>query len=527
MANARVLACAALALVHAALSRPAAQPSVLAPADGTLPPPRPRPLDESFHPLETQHVTMPAWDHRAPVGGPGGSTGGGSARHGAGGGAEGGGGAPCSHPYLKFRDPPNHALLLSGSNMTLSWHSCAVDCVEILLRVAGASPTPLVPAGPNKLTATFELPKLPGEASPAQIIVRSTACDAGTHDADRPAPDPPARDDFGFVIVSYPIVALAEPPSHALPQTDAAFKCVEGAALHIRWQSVAVACLQFALHFDVGAPLPLHSGMVEPPGHGACVAPHNTTDAKCASSLSLSAWIGGATFRLPDRLPPASKTCVLHAQDCSADCVAMGCGGRPIHDYSREGAVQFVDRGLDCPKELVAGEPTLLTWGSPASVTHVTLHLLSDGALFATLLDAVPNTGNATIVIPLAAADSPIASFFALKIFDPNPGGTWSSTCSPLSIIGGGGDTTGYTTTTGAADGVGAKELLHEGTLRGFEQGYSAGFRQGMYGYAPAWFTGRNLQETAEFYFNQLRRTSASMSADELESDLSGGLNDY
>ena len=32
-----------------------------------------------------------------------------------------------------------------------------------VLRVAGASPTPLVPAGPNKLTATFELPKLPGD----------------------------------------------------------------------------------------------------------------------------------------------------------------------------------------------------------------------------------------------------------------------------------------------------------------------------------------------------------------------------
>ena len=66
--------------------------------------------------------------------------------------------------------------------------------------------------------------------------------------------------------------------------------------------------------------------------------------------------------------------------------------------------------------------------------------------------------------------------------------------------------------------------LFINGGQRGFEEGYNNGYRLGMYGYVPSWFTGRDNIATADFYFDQLRGMPASNSADQVESDLSGGL---
>ena len=62
--------------------------------------------------------------------------------------------------------------------------------------------------------------------------------------------------------------------------------------------------------------------------------------------------------------------------------------------------------------------------------------------------------------------------------------------------------------------------------------GYAAGFRQGMYGHVPRWFSehglrgepGHDNDAMASFYFNQLRHMAAVRSVDEVENDLSGGL---
>ena len=48
-----------------------------------------------------------------------------------------------------------------------------------------------------------------------------------------------------------------------------------------------------------------------------------------------------------------------------------------------------------------------------------------------------------------------------------------------------------------------------------------------MYGHLPEWFTGKTVPETAQYYFDQLKGMAGVKSADEVESDLSGGLDDY
>ena len=68
-----------------------------------------------------------------------------------------------------------------------------------------------------------------------------------------------------------------------------------------------------------------------------------------------------------------------------------------------------------------------------------------------------------------------------------------------------------------------AKELWHEGALRGWEEGYSSGFSAGRYGHLPAWFKGRDAAATAQFYFDQIAGKSGPVaSADDLVSDVSG-----
>ena len=69
-----------------------------------------------------------------------------------------------------------------------------------------------------------------------------------------------------------------------------------------------------------------------------------------------------------------------------------------------------------------------------------------------------------------------------------------------------------------------AKELLHEGALRGFERGYEQGYRQGAYGWVPSWFTGHDNDGMASYYFDQLSHMAAVLSVHQVESDLSGGL---
>ena len=67
-----------------------------------------------------------------------------------------------------------------------------------------------------------------------------------------------------------------------------------------------------------------------------------------------------------------------------------------------------------------------------------------------------------------------------------------------------------------------AKEMLVEGANRGFEEGYSNGYYLGMYGHVPSFFTGRDNEAMAEFYFTQLRGMAASKTSEDMQNDDSG-----
>ena len=67
-----------------------------------------------------------------------------------------------------------------------------------------------------------------------------------------------------------------------------------------------------------------------------------------------------------------------------------------------------------------------------------------------------------------------------------------------------------------------AKEMLVEGANRGFEEGYSNGYYLGMFGHVPSYFTGRDNEAMAEFYFTQLRGMPASKTSEDMQNDNSG-----
>ena len=196
----------------------------------------------------------------------------------------------------------------------------------------------------------------------------------------------------------------------------------------------------------------------------------------------------------------------IRVEDCSAPEVFDSC------------ELRVVGTAPSPPPEEITG--TAATTGGPTSGLGTTGGLPTTGVASGETTGPTTGTGGGPTTTDPATSGPTTPSTGSTT----GPA-TTSSTAGPATTTGTGpaSSTTGGFGTSGGTSVV-AKELFTNGGQRGFEEGYNNGYRLGMYGYVPSWFTGRDNIAMADFYFDQLRAMPASNSADQVESDLSGGL---